>query len=57
MAEIESEFGGVSGLIQPDPHQTTPSEEQYLLRQIGGVAGAGMDEEGLGPDFQFGSAT
>jgi hypothetical protein len=45
----ESEFGGVAGTVQPDPHVPTPSEEAYLLRQVGGEAGSGMDEEGLGP--------
>jgi hypothetical protein len=29
-----SEFGGMSGLIQPEPHQLTSEEEARLMRRV-----------------------
>lgn len=34
MAENASEFGGVSGPIQPPPHELTPAELAKLQRKV-----------------------
>lgn len=34
MAKDESEFGGVPGLVQPEPHKPTPREQAMLERHV-----------------------
>lgn len=31
----QSEFGGVGGPVQPEPHETTPSEQRFLMIATG----------------------
>jgi hypothetical protein len=51
--EEGSEYGGVDGLIQPQPHEPTPSERRMLLTRSGPAEdpGSGSDviTEAAGP--------
>ncbi len=47
--EPESEYGGASGLIQPDPHDLTPSESNSAMTRAALANGTPISDDVVDP--------